>query len=103
MRILTWITVIYLVVLVLALALAVSLITIFGYLWKIGTALAAVQAVLGQAQANTAPLEGHLEVINDGLSGVSGGLKLVDENLFEVNESLGAVAGHLGIGKTVER
>ena len=99
MRILTWITVIYLAVLVLA--LAVSLITIFVYLWKIGSALAAVKDVLGQAEANTSPLKGHLEVINEGLSGVSGGLKLVDENLFEVNESLGAVAGHLGIGQEV--
>ncbi len=55
MRILTWVTVIYLVVLVLA--LAVSLITIFVYLWKIGTALAAVQRELCQAQHNTDPLE----------------------------------------------
>ncbi len=40
MQLLTWLTVIYLVVLVLA--LAVSLIAIFIYLFKIGSALAAV-------------------------------------------------------------
>ncbi len=94
MRILTWVTVIYLVVLVLA--LAVSLITIFVYLWKIGTALAAVQRELGQSEANTAPLEGHLETINEGLIGVGHGLVLVDENLFEVNESLGGLPGIWG-------
>jgi hypothetical protein len=54
-------------------------------------------------QNNTAPLENHLETINDGLVGVSNGLKLVDENLFDVNESLGAVAGHLGIGSSVKK
>ena len=101
MRLLTWLTVIYLVVLVLA--LAASLITIFVYLWRIGSALAAVRDVLAQAERNTAPLEGHLETINEGLTGVGNGLKLVDENLFETNESLGAVAGHLGIGSGAQK
>jgi len=96
MQILTWLTVIYLVVLVLA--LAVSLITIFFYLWRIGTALAAVRDVLAQAQHNTAPLASHLETINGGLVSVGEGLKAVDEHLFETNESLGATAGRLGIG-----
>ena len=96
MRVLTWLTVIYLVVLVVA--LAVSLITIFFYLWRIGTALAAVRDVLAQAERNTAPLAGHLETINGGLASVGEGLKAVDEHLFETNESLGATAGRLGIG-----
>lgn len=99
MRVLTWLTIIYLVVLVLA--LAVSLITIFFYLWRIGTALAAVRDVLGQAEKNTAPLSGHLETINDGLTSVSEGLKAVDEHLFETNESLGITAGRLGISSQV--
>lgn len=96
MEILTWLTVIYLVVLVLA--LAASLITIFYYLWRIGTALAAVRDALAQSGRNTAPLEGHLEPINEGLSSINEGLKAVDEHLFETNESLGSIAGRLGIG-----
>lgn len=101
MQLLTWLTVIYLVVLVLA--LAASLITIFFYLWRIGTALAAVRDVLAQAERNTTPLAGHLETINDGLASVGEGLKAVDEHLFETNESLGGVAGRLGIGSQRQR
>ncbi len=73
MRLLTWLTVIYLVVLVLA--LAVSLITIFVYLWRIGSALAEVHLALREAETNTAPLEGQVEAINNGLAGVGGELK----------------------------
>ncbi|MGI8655736.1 MAG: hypothetical protein ACR2LC_11010 [Pyrinomonadaceae bacterium] len=101
MRLLTWLTVIYLLVLVLA--LAVSLITIFVYLWRIGSALAAVQGELGRAQTHTAPLENHLETINGGLVGVRDGLQLVDEHLFETNESLSGVAAHLGIGAVTQK
>lgn len=96
MQLLTWLTVIYLVVLVLA--LAVSLTTIFYYLWRIGTALAAVRDRLAQAERNTAPLKDHLKTINEGLASVGEGLRAVDEHLFETNESLGGVAGRLGIG-----
>ena len=99
MRLLTWLTVIYLVVLVLA--LAVSLITIFFYLWRIGSALAEVNRGLVQARENTAPLAGHLEFINGGLSGVRDGLQSVDVHLAGVDDSLNAVAEHLGIGETV--
>lgn len=99
MQLLTWLTIVYLVVLVLA--LAASLTTIFFYLWRIGTALAAVRDVLAQAERNTAPLENHLETINGGLVSVGEGLKAVDEHLFETNESLGATAGRLGIGSEV--
>ena len=99
MRLLTWLTVIYAVVLVLA--LAVSLITIFFYLWRIGSALAEVKRGLIQARDNTAPLQGHLEFINGGLSGVSDGLQSVDGHLAGVDDSLNAVAEHLGIGEPV--
>lgn len=98
MRILTWLTVIYLVVLVLA--LAVSLITIFVYLWRIGSALAAVKSALAEARDNTAPLAGHLEFINGGLSGVGNELESVDGHLAGVDDSLNAVAAHLGIGES---
>jgi hypothetical protein len=99
MRILTWLTVIYAIVLVLA--LAVSLITICFYLWRIGSALAEVKRGLMQAQENTAPLAGHLEFINGGLVGVGDGLQSVDGHLAGVDESLNAVAAHLGINETV--
>ncbi len=99
MRLLTWLSVIYLVVLVLA--LAVSLITICFYLWRIGSALAEVKRALIQARENTAPLAGHLEFINGGLSGVADGLQSVDGHLAGVDDSLNAVAAHLGIGEMV--
>jgi hypothetical protein len=99
MRLLTWLTVIYLVVLVLA--LAVSLITIFVYLWRIGSALALVEGALLQAEANTAPLKGHVEAVNGRLAGVADGLKLVDEHLASADASLNAVAAHLGLVERV--
>lgn len=99
MRLLTWLTVIYLVVLVLA--LAASLITIFVYLWRIGSALALVKGALGQAERNTAPLKGHVETINSGLTSVGEGLTKVDQHLASVDDSLGAVAEHLGINERV--
>ncbi len=99
MRLLTWLTVIYLVVLVLA--LAVSLITIFFYLWRIGSALAEVKAGLIQARENTAPLKGQLDIINGGLIGVSDGLQSVDGHIAGIDGSVHAVAEHLGIGEMV--
>lgn len=98
MQLLTWLTVIYLVVLVVA--LAVSLIAIFIYLWKIGSALAAVERALVQTKTNTQPLEEHIEAINGGLVGVRDGLMLVDKHLASTDESLSFVADRLGIGET---
>ena len=99
MELLTWLPVIYLAVLVLA--LAVSLITIFIYLWRIGSALSAVRVALSEAERNTAPLRGHVEVINGGLVNVGEGLGLVDSHLASIDGSLNAVAEHLGIGEAV--
>ena len=99
MQLLIWLTVIYLIVLVLA--LAVSLITICYYLWRIGSALAEVKRGLIQARENTAPLAGHLDFINNGLVGVGDGLGSVDAHLAGIDDSLNAVAAHLGISETV--
>lgn len=99
MRLLTWLTVIYLVVLVVA--LAVSLIAIFINLWKIGSALAAVERALVQTQTQTQPLAGHVEAINAGLVGVRDGLMLVDDHLASTDGSLDFVAERLGIRETV--
>lgn len=99
MQLLAWLTVIYAIVLVLA--LAVSLITIFVYLWKIGSALAQVKDGLIQARDNTAPLAGHLDFINGGLIGVGDGLHSADGHLAGVNSNLQAVAEHLGVGQAM--
>ncbi len=99
MRLLTWLTVIYLIVLVVA--LAASLIAIFIHLWKIGSALAAVERALVQTKTNTAPLQGHIEAINGGLVGVRDGLMLVDDHLASTDGSLDFVAERLGIRETV--
>ncbi|MFN2454322.1 MAG: hypothetical protein ABR577_08890 [Pyrinomonadaceae bacterium] len=96
MQLLTWLTVIYLAVLVLA--LAASLITIFVYLWRIGSALAEIRGALDQAKEHTAPLEGHIETVNRGLANVRDELKAGDEHLAAIDESLNVVAEHLGIG-----
>lgn len=98
-QLLTWLTLIYLAVLVLALAL--SLIAIFVYLWKIGSALVGVELALVQTKSNTAPLKGHLDAINGGLIGVRDGLGLVDNHLASTDESLHFVAERLDIGETV--
>lgn len=98
MQLLTWLTVIYLVVLVVA--LAASLIAIFVYLWKIGSALAGVERALVQTKSNTQPLAGHIEAINGGLVGVRDGLMLVDEHLAATDGSLEFVAERLGIRET---
>lgn len=99
MQLLTWLTVIYLIVLVLA--LAISLIAIFVYLWKIGSALAAVERALVQTESNTKPLKGHLDKINGGLIGVRDGLGLVDEHLASTDDSLNFVAERSGVIETV--
>lgn len=99
MQLLTWLTVIYLIVLVAA--LAVSLITIFVYLWKIGSALAQVKEALLNAETNTRPLQGHVETINNGMVAVRDGLKSTNENLAATGDALNTVAAHLGVGQAV--
>lgn len=99
MQLLTWLTIIYLVVLVLA--LAVSLITICVYLWKIGNALAQVKQALLNAETNTSPLQGQVETINSGLTAVRDGLKAADENLAATGDALNTVAAQLGVGAKV--
>ena len=95
MQLLTWLSVIYLIVLVLA--LAVSLITIFVYLWKIGSALAQVELALLNTETNTRPLTGHVTTINEGLTAVCEELKAAEENLGATGDALNTVAAHLGV------
>lgn len=99
MQLLTWLTVIY--ALVLVLALAVSLITIFVYLWRIGSALGKVKNALVEALDNTEPLQGHLEFVNAGLMGVADELQSSSVHFARVDAALDSVATHLGVREAV--
>ena len=88
---LTWVTVIY--ALVLVVVLAVSLITILYYLWSIGTTLSKIAAGLTVVREQTAPLGGHVEGINGALITVAAGLSSALDDLGEVNSALGGLVG----------
>jgi hypothetical protein len=91
---LTWVTVIY--ALVLVVVLAVSLIAIFYYLWSIGTTLGKIGAGLAIVRQQTQPLGGHIEAINGALSTVGSGLGEALDDLAEVNNVLGGLVGAPG-------
>lgn len=88
---LTWVTVIYAVVLVVV--LAVSLIAILYYLWSIGTTLGKISAGLGVVRQQTAPLGQHITTINGALQTVGNGLTGALDDLAHVNDSLGGLVG----------
>lgn len=98
---LTWVTVIY--ALVLVVVLAVSLITILYYLWSIGTTLGKIDAGLGIVRDQTAPLSGHIAAINGALSTASTGLSGALEDLAVVNEALGGLVGEPAADAESER
>ena len=89
--VLTWITVIYAVVLVLV--LAVSLSTILYYLWSIGTTLGKISGGLAVVRHQTAPLGGHISAINGALQSVGEGLGGALEDLAGTNAALGTLVG----------
>src|SRR5579871_6893501 len=91
MTFLTWVTVIYAIILVLV--LAVSLILIVYYLWSIGTTLGKISAGLGIVRQQTVPLGGHISAINGALGSVRDGLAAALEDLAHTNAALGAVVG----------
>jgi len=88
---LTWVTVIY--ALILVLVLAASLITIFYYLWSIGTTLGKIREGLGIVRSQTAPLGGQIEAINGALGTVAGDLGAARDDLLATD---GALAGLVG-------
>lgn len=98
---LTWVTVIY--ALVLVVVLAASLIAILYYLWSIGTTLNKIGAGLGIVRQQTAPLGSSIEAINGALSTVSTGLGGALEDLAAVNEALGGLVGEPGAETEAER
>ena len=88
---LTWVTVIY--ALVLVVVLAVSLIAILYYLWSIGTTLGKIRAGLLVVRDQTAPLGGQVEAINGALGAVAGDLSTARDDLLAVDGALAQVMG----------
>ncbi len=97
MQLLTLLTLVYLAVLVLA--LAASLIAIFVYLWRIGSALREVRDALNEVEANTAPLTEHIETVNGGLTHLGQGLDAVEDHLALTDDSLKSVAARISMEK----
>src|SRR5438067_13743711 len=88
---LTWVTVVY--ALVLVIVLAVSLIAIFYYLWRIGTTLGKISGGLSMVRQQTQPLGGFVDAINGALSTVASGLNGALDDLAEANVALGELVG----------
>lgn len=86
MELLTWLTIVYAVILVLT--LAVGLIAILWTLWSVAKKLGQIDAGLKQVEQNTAPLNAGVETLNGGLGDLAGGL-MVAESRFASAE------GHL--------
>src|SRR5215212_7263051 len=98
MTFLTWVTVIY--ALVLVVVLAVSLLLILYYLWSIGTTLGKIRAGLLVVRDQTAPLAGHVEAINGALSVVAGDLSGARDDLLTVDGALAQVMGEASAPST---
>ena len=88
---LTWVTVIY--ALVLVVVLAVSLIAILYFLWSIGTTLGKIRAGLGVVRDQTAPLGEHIEAINGALGVVAADLSAARDDLLTTDSALAQVMG----------
>jgi hypothetical protein len=89
MEVLTWLTVIYAVVLVLV--LAVGLILILMTLLSIGDKLGKIAAGLKLVESQTAPLNPAVEKLNEGLAMLSGGMHIVDSHFTGADEHLDEV------------
>ncbi len=94
MELLTWLTVIYAVVLVVV--LAVGLILILTTLLSIGGKLAKIAAGLKLVESQTAPLNPAVEQLNDGLATLAGGLGVVDSHFTSADENLGTALERVG-------
>lgn len=80
---------------ILVLVLAVGLIAILAALIRIERGLGQIATGLKVVEAQTAPLKGHLEVVNSTLISVGGGMKSVNTHLAAADEALGRVGGVL--------
>lgn len=86
MELLTWLTVGYLVVLVLT--LAIGLILILLTLWKVGTKLGQIADGLKIVETQTAPLNAGVEQLNESLGGLAGGLQTAKSSFVSANKHL---------------
>ena len=98
MAFLTWVTVVY--ALVLVVVLAATLIAILYYLWSIGTTLGKIRAGLLVVRDQTAPLAGQLEAINGALGVVAGDLSGARDDLLTVAGALAQVMGEASASST---
>ena len=89
MELLTWLTVLYAVVLIVV--LAVGLIVILTTLLSIGAKLGKIAAGLKLVETQTAPLTPNVEKLNGGLTELAGGLSIVDGYFRGADEHLDAV------------
>ena len=86
MELLTWLTIIYAVILVLT--LAVGLIAILTTLMSVAKKLGAISAGLKVVEQNTAPLNEGVEKLNGSLVGLAGGLMVAESSFASANEHL---------------
>ena len=90
---LLYLTLLYIVVLVIA--LAAGLIAIARALIIARRNLAGIRIALIEVQTNTTPLAGSLETVNAALAQTSGGLSALLQLLNEADSSLGRLAAKL--------
>lgn len=86
MELLTWLTVGYLVVLVLT--LAIGLILILVTLRSVGTKLGQIADGLKVVETQTAPLNAGVEQLNESLGGLAGGLQTAKSSFVSANKHL---------------
>ncbi len=86
MELLTWLTIIYAVILVLT--LAVGLITILTTLMSVAKKLGAISTGLKVVEQNTAPLNEGVEKLNGSLGSLAGGLMVAESSFVSANEHL---------------
>jgi uncharacterized phage infection (PIP) family protein YhgE len=86
MELLTWLTVGYLVILVLT--LAIGLILILLTLRSVGTKLGQIADGLKVVETQTAPLNAGVEQLNESLGGLAGGLQTAKSSFVSANKHL---------------
>ncbi len=86
MELLTWLTVGYLVVLVLT--LAIGLILILVTLRSVGTKLGQIADGLKVVETQTAPLNAGVEQLNESLGGLAGGLQTAKSSFVSAERRL---------------
>ena len=94
---LLYLTLLYIVILVIA--LAAGLIAIARALIITRKHLAEIQTALTQVEAQTKPLGNSLQTVNTALAQTSGGLSVLLQLLNESDSSLGKIAARLLVGR----